>query len=100
MLARMEKRKYLPNVFPHVGRLAVDIYVNPPDKRKRDLDNIPKALLDALTHAGIWEDDSQIDQLTITRGPVIKQGLAIVTIQDYKSSEYPPHNAVVSLSGD
>ncbi len=38
-----------------------------PDKRKRDLDNLCKALLDAITHAGLWEDDSQIDDLRIYR---------------------------------
>jgi len=38
-----------------------------PDKRKRDLDNLCKALLDAITHAGVWEDDSQIDDLRIYR---------------------------------
>jgi crossover junction endodeoxyribonuclease RusA len=30
-----------------------------------------KATLDALTHAGVWEDDSQIDALTITRAPLV-----------------------------
>ena len=31
-----------------------------PDKRVRDLDNLLKAPLDALTRAGFWVDDSQI----------------------------------------
>jgi crossover junction endodeoxyribonuclease RusA len=51
----------------HTGRLRVEIEAWPPDKRKRDLDNILKSLLDALTYAGIWEDDSQIDDLRIYR---------------------------------
>jgi crossover junction endodeoxyribonuclease RusA len=38
-----------------------------PDRRTRDLDNICKALLDALTKAGVWEDDSLIDDLRIYR---------------------------------
>ncbi len=28
--------------------------------RKRDLDNLPKAVFDALTSAGFWLDDGQI----------------------------------------
>ena len=36
-----------------------------PDRRKRDLDNLPKALLDSLTHAGVWEDDALIVDLRI-----------------------------------
>lgn len=38
-----------------------------PDRRRRDLDNMPKALFDGLTHAGVWTDDSQIDDLRIVR---------------------------------
>ena len=52
------------------GRLAVVIVAHVPDKRRRDLDNLLKSALDSLTHAGVWLDDSQIDSLTISRGPV------------------------------
>ena len=41
-----------------------------PDKRRRDLDNLLKATLDSLTHAGVWSDDSQIDALSIRRFPI------------------------------
>jgi len=53
---------------PLAGRLAVTLTAYPPDLRKRDLDNLAKATLDALTHAGAWGDDSQIDELRIIRG--------------------------------
>lgn len=59
-------------------RLAVAILTHAPDRRRRDLDNIPKALLDALEHAGIYEDDGQIDDLRITRGEVDKQWPRVV----------------------
>ena len=49
------------------GRLSVSIFVSPPDKRRRDLDNVLKSLLDACTKAGMWDDDSQIDRLIINR---------------------------------
>jgi len=47
--------------------VAVDIEVRMPDKRRRDLDNLPKAVLDGLTHAALWHDDSQIDDLRVWR---------------------------------
>ena len=52
------------------GRLGVDIVAHVPDKRRRDLDNMLKAVLDSLTHAGVYGDDSQIDQLSIKRGSI------------------------------
>jgi crossover junction endodeoxyribonuclease RusA len=51
------------------SRLMVTIEANPPDRRRRDLDNLLKALLDALVHSGVIADDSLIDHLTIYRGP-------------------------------
>lgn len=61
----------LGGVMPDLaGRLAVRIVARPPDKRRRDLDNMLKAVLDAITHAGAWRDDSQIDDLHITRGAI------------------------------
>lgn len=53
------------------ARLTVEIEAWMPDKRKRDLDNLLKAILDALTHAGVWNDDSQIDDLRIHRAPLM-----------------------------
>ena len=51
------------------GSVAVMIWACPPDRRRRDLDNILKPLLDALQHAGCYRDDSQIDDLHVTRMP-------------------------------
>lgn len=38
--------------------------------RIRDLDNYNKALFDALTHAGVWEDDRQVKRMLVEWGPV------------------------------
>lgn len=45
--------------------LRVEIEAFRPDKRRRDLDNLLKATLDGLAHAGVYEDDSQIVDLRI-----------------------------------
>lgn len=66
---------------PH-GRLEVGIMAYMPDRRTRDLDNINKALLDALVHAGVMSDDSLIDKLTVERGPVFKGGKVRVFISE------------------
>lgn len=67
---------------PLTCRLAVQITLCPPDKRKRDIDNYLKATLDALTKAGAWEDDEQIDWLSVKRGAVVKGGKAVVQIAE------------------
>jgi crossover junction endodeoxyribonuclease RusA len=54
---------------PLAQELAVFVHIYPPDWRRRDADNIAKALNDALTHAGIWRDDSQIGELHLYRHP-------------------------------
>ncbi len=67
---------------PLTGRLAVRVIVYPPDRRRRDLDNVCKACLDALSpekgkvrgFPGVWLDDSQIDILHVERGPVHREG--------------------------
>lgn len=62
------------------GRIAVSITVHFADRRKRDLDNILKGFFDACTHAQIYEDDSQIDSLSIERAQVEKPGNLIAQI--------------------
>lgn len=62
------------------SRLSVTIIACAPDKRTRDLDNILKPTLDALVQAGLFDDDSQVDLLTVQRGEVVKGGKAIVTV--------------------
>ena len=62
------------------GRLAVQLLVHPPDRRKRDLDNLQKALLDALQHGGIYEDDSVIDEISIKRMQVDPQKAGFIDV--------------------
>ena len=57
-------------------RCWVEVYC--PDRRRRDLDNIKKALLDVLTHANVYTDDCLIDDLRSVRGEIIKGGMVVV----------------------
>ncbi|MEI7341408.1 RusA family crossover junction endodeoxyribonuclease [Pectobacterium brasiliense] len=65
--------------------VAVTITFYPPDRRTRDMDNYLKAPLDALTHAGVWADDSQIKRMLLEWGPVMKGGKAEIVISDFQA---------------
>jgi len=69
--------------WPQYGnqRVSVLITATMPDRRRRDIDNLHKACLDSLTHAGVWDDDSQIDDLHIVRDGVEKPGKLMIDIQ-------------------
>jgi len=71
------------NVRPIAGRLAVTIDVHPPDRRRRDLDNALKALLDALQHGGAYHDDAQIDDLHIRRCACVPGGRVCVWLMPH-----------------
>jgi Holliday junction resolvase RusA-like endonuclease len=47
-------------------RYTVTIHVFAPDKRRRDLDNIAKSILDGCNGV-LWADDAQVDGLTVVR---------------------------------
>jgi crossover junction endodeoxyribonuclease RusA len=78
-----------PRKPPAGGRIALYMDAFPPDHRKRDLDNLQKPVLDALEHAGIYEDDSQIDLLITRRGVVSDGGSIRVRIELLPLSRCP-----------
>ena len=53
----------------HSQPVAVFIFARPPDRRKRDLDNILKAILDALVYGGVIKDDYQVEEIHLIRKP-------------------------------
>lgn len=61
-------------------RLSVVVKLEPPDRRRRDIDNTLKALLDSLTTARVWHDDAQIDDLRVYRAACVRGGRATVEI--------------------
>jgi len=56
-----------PRKPPAGGRIALAMDAFPPDRRRRDIDNLLKSVQDSLAHAGVYEDDSQIDLLAVRR---------------------------------
>ncbi len=62
--------------------LSIELY--PPDNRRRDADNSLKCLLDAFTHGGLYEDDSLIRRLVVTkREPMPPDGMAYIRIREW-----------------
>ena len=62
------------------GDLAVSITLNPPSLRRYDVDNFTKSLFDALTAAGFWLDDSQVQSMTVEKGVKVKGGNALIKV--------------------
>jgi len=59
-------------------RLAVSLWF--PDRRRRDIDNCAKAILDGLTGVA-WGDDSQVAELAVTRDVDRHRPRAVVTVE-------------------
>lgn len=60
--------------------ISVSMLLMPPDNRRRDVDNSTKAVLDALTHAGVWRDDSLVRSMKIYFGSVCHGGAVKLSI--------------------
>lgn len=67
------------------GPIQVHLIAYPPDKRRRDLDNILKAINDALVRCGLIDDDSMIRRQCQEWGPVDRENPRVVlSIGEYK----------------
>lgn len=70
------------HVVPMTDRLAVTIEVFPPDHRRRDLDNLLKAIGDSLERGGAFIDDEQVVWLLIEKNQVVPGGKITVKIEE------------------
>jgi Holliday junction resolvase RusA-like endonuclease len=80
------QRRGLPKL---LGPLGVEIDLHPPDRRRRDVDNAMKSLLDALQHGGVYGDDSQIDDLHIRRRECVPGGCVRVRLKRHVDEQSP-----------
>lgn len=62
-------------------RLEVWVSLHPPNKRRSDIDNRIKILLDSLQRGGLIANDYQIARLIVERKGIITGGAVIVTIK-------------------
>jgi len=67
-------------VWPLDGPLVVEIELYPPDRRRRDVDNTQKPLLDALEKGGAYHNDCQIVRLLTEKRDPVRGGRTIVRI--------------------
>lgn len=58
----------------YAEKMQVDLLIYPPDKKKRDIDNVIKVILDTLQHAGVFENDFNVWKLTAERKEVRQYG--------------------------
>ena len=83
LIVKMQKPKTFAD-----KQVAISVMIHPRSKRKFDLDNTLKAILDALMKAGMYDDDSQIEYIEIARGEQIDGGKAVVYLYDYIGEEH------------
>lgn len=57
-----------------IGSMGIRIYVYPPDNRRRDLDNLLKATLDAMEKAELYRDDKDFDYIEMIRKEKVTNG--------------------------
>jgi len=92
-LISREGRKYRERIAGAVrglprlnGRLTLIMDVYPPDRRRRDLDNLFKSLLDSLQKANVYQDDNQIKHIEADmREPMEPDGMVYVRLIEQDS---------------
>jgi len=82
-------KQYRQNALQAIGdvetfsdSVAVYAVMHPPDARTRDVDNYWKGLLDAMTAAGVWIDDSQVRLQVGLMGGKVKGGQVDVYVEE------------------
>lgn len=81
LAAEMLERDWPQGTPPLTGQLKAIVEAYPPDKRKRDGDNLLKCVYDALQAAGIVSDDTQIiDTRIILRKDKPVEGGAVLVL--------------------
>lgn len=66
------------------GRLEVIVTLCPKNRKKGDIDNRIKPLLDAMQAAKCFDNDEQVDRLEVRRDWNAKTGDCFVTVREYR----------------
>lgn len=70
-------------------RFGVNVLLVYNSRRRYDVDNRVKPILDAFTKAGVWIDDSQVDSIYVERGEIDKdEPRAEVTVFPLRQSTF------------
>ena len=67
---------------PMTAPYHVTLEFHEPDRRRRDIANLEKAVCDSMVKAGLISDDCHINKLTLIRCPKFKDGRVVVTITE------------------
>lgn len=88
-----EWRRVRPRTWNANCRYAVSISLFYDSNRRYDVDNRVKPVLDALTKAGVWQDDSQVDDVRVVRCGIDKANprseVAIIPLEAEEEPEQP-----------
>lgn len=69
-----------PKAIPMKGPLIAEVLAYPPDRRRRDVDNMAKCLMDSLEKSGVYRNDYQITDLRIRRLEPVLGGFVTVRL--------------------
>lgn len=84
MLSRSQSSKFFTDA---TIPLEVAIDLHPPDKRRSDIDNRIKVILDSLQRANVIANDFQIARLKIERCSIVEGGQVIVRIESLEGAK-------------
>jgi crossover junction endodeoxyribonuclease RusA len=81
------------------SKVKLTMVLRPRDKRKIDIDNRIKAVLDSLEDAGVFDNDWQVDHIEMIRGTPIKNGAIHVLIEAIEDRTPPSSEGSTQSAG-
>lgn len=81
----VEVMKRFVQPLQYMGDVQVIIDYHMPDKKVRDIDNILKPCLDALTKCGLIGDDSQVKSLSVNARPIVAGGQIDIQVRKHNT---------------
>jgi crossover junction endodeoxyribonuclease RusA len=70
--------------WPERGPIEAYLRLYPRTLAGFDVDNYAKGILDAMEHAGVIENDTQVQRLTIEKFPKAPPGMAVLSLGAYQ----------------